>query len=160
VIYDSPRGAEFALVVMSAPVPPYGIIVRYDIGVPSAQDVLELDVLFSTTNITSTNVTLFLDGIDVSSIRVRAYTSVGPGPWSDRAVVRRSDEAPVLEEYRPEALGISLGVVVPIMFLLIILVVWLVRRHRDDLKHPPFPFPPPDHWEIDRSLIEFNELLG
>jgi hypothetical protein len=58
------------------------------------------------------------------------------------------------------ALGVSLGVILPILVMLVVLVVWLMRKRRKDERQPVFPFPPPDRWEIDRSLLEFNELLG
>jgi hypothetical protein len=149
----------FATVLINAPVPPYGIIVRYDIGVPNAVDVLKFDILHTITDVSSLNVTIPVTGVDVTSIRVRAYTSVGPGPWSDRAVDQRATYMAPLED-QSEALAIGLGVVIPIVVLLVIVVMWLVRRQRETEKHPAFPFPPPDNWEIDRSLIEFNELLG
>jgi hypothetical protein len=158
-LYDSSH-SDFVIVSINPPVPPYGIIVRYDIGVPSSMDVLKFDVLHSTTDISSSgNATLSTARIDVSSIRVRAYTSVGPGPWSDRAIDKRTPYTAPLED-QGEALTIGLSIILPIVVLLIIVVMWLMRRHREDLKHPVFPFPPSDHWEIDRTLIEFNELLG
>jgi hypothetical protein len=161
IICDCAQGQSYVLVLISAPAPPYGIIIRYDIGVPNSADVLKFDVLYSTTNVSSTNVTLPVDGIDASSIRVRAYTALGAGPWSDRAVDKRTVASQKSTgALNGVALGVSLGIIVPIVVLLVIVVVWLARRHRDDMKHPVFPFPPPDRWEIDRTLIEFNELLG
>jgi hypothetical protein len=160
-LYDSPRGEGFVMVNFRAPMPPFGIIIRYDIGVPNALDGLKFDVLYTTDDVSSTNVTISVDGIDATSIRVRAYTSVGAGPWSDRAVDMRTtnvkSSATILSTV---ALGISLGIVLPILAVLVIVVVWLTRRYREHMKHPAFPFPPPDRWEVDRTLLEFGELLG
>ena len=161
VISDSPLGDDYVMVSFAAPVPPYGIITKYDVGVPNAIDVVRFDVLHSATNMSMTNATINVRGIDATSIRVRAYTSVGAGPWSDRAVDMRTPARVSLQESTDNtALGASLGVILPILVVLVVLVVWLMRKRRKDERHPVFPFPPPDRWEIDRSLLEFNELLG
>lgn len=84
-----------------------------------------------------------------SIVRVRAYTSAGPGSFSDRAIFDVSAPPLVDETSEPTPLNVILAPILVTLFLLVLLVAIILRR-RPNLF---FKFPAPDKWHLDRFVL-------
>ena len=75
-----------------------GIIIDYEVQI----EPLDFPADIMTNLVTTTNLSILVTGLEEYinySIAVRAYTSVGPGPYSDPVTVRTSEDGNVLIYY-------------------------------------------------------------
>ena len=75
-----------------------GIIVNYEVRVEPLQFTGELETETINTTDLSVNVTGLEENVEYM-ISVRAYTGVGPGPYSDPVTERTSEDGIILEKY-------------------------------------------------------------
>ena len=165
-------GAEYSnfssafVVTWSAPVPPFGVIVRYQIAInfdqfnPVDSFIIVYDSINTTIFETELNATVALTLMN-GDVRVRAFTSTGPSSWSDRAIDNRP--IPVVPTTSPQTRTISGGaiaaIVVPITAVLILLVLLVLSKNRR-VKEDIFEFPAPDEWEIAPTTLHIKDTIG
>ena len=153
--------STLVVVTWSQPVPPYGIIIRYQlsVGYSPFSPFSNYSIIYDSKNTTITYALFDPSVITSADVRVRAYTSVGAGPWSDAAV----DKRPTIDTPAASNKGAErdtlIGTLVPLSFILVVVVLILIFR-KPRIVVENFSFPVPDAWEMDRKRLTIEHMIG
>jgi hypothetical protein len=169
--------SSIAVLNWTEPVPPYGVIIKYDIIVGHDPTVASSGtILYTTPDGTVTSFEFSRDLVPAdANLRVRAYTMVGAGPWSDVAIdlipppptttaepatVTVIVTSPSVSDASSGSLAWVAAIIVPIVVIAIIIIVVQRIRHRRAMQRTDMELPPPDEWELERSQIHLGKSIG
>ena len=135
---------------------PRGIITAYQVTVSFPPAPYSFPIL----NGSDTRTLLMDFSFTQYPIRVRAYTVVGPGPYSDAAEFVSSSAIENSSSLNQVGLALVIAAVVfTATVILVLLIIFLLRRRRI-LSAKNFVLPVADEWDLPRSQLTLVHSLG